>query len=305
VLRDASGNFAANVITASLNGNATTATTATTATNFTGSLVGDVTGTQGATVVSTVGGQTAANVAAGTVLANGATSANTANAIVRRDGSGNFSAGTITGSLTGAASLNVLRAGDTMTGALQLPTGAIATPALRFTGSLTTGISVPTADNFVVSTAGLERLRIDANGNTTFRSNYKMNAYRSSNQSINNTTATIVFDTETLDPNANYNNATGVYTVPFTGSYLIMAVVTAQTAAQPATQTVNIVRNGTAITGASASQVLSTNNARQPITTTVLVNLTAGDLIRIDFTTNKNDTVVANDTHLAITYVSF
>jgi len=305
VLRDASGNFAANVITASLNGNATTATTATTATNFTGSLVGDVTGTQGATVVSTVGGQTAANVAAGTVLANGATSANTANAIVRRDGSGNFSAGTITGSLTGAASLNVLRAGDTMTGALQLPTGAIATPALRFTGSLTTGISVPTADNFVVSTAGLERLRIDANGNTTFRSNYKMNAYRSSNQSINNTTATIVFDTETLDPNANYNNATGVYTVPFTGSYLIMAVVTAQTAAQPATQTVNIVRNGTAITGASASQVLSTNNARQPITTTVLVNLTAGDLIRIDFTTNKNDTVVANDTHLTITYVSF
>jgi hypothetical protein len=44
--------------------------------------------------------------------------ANTINSIVLRDGSGNFSAGTITASLTGAASLNVLKAGDTMTGQL-------------------------------------------------------------------------------------------------------------------------------------------------------------------------------------------
>ena len=60
-----SGNFSAGTITANLSGNATTATTATTAitattaTNFTGSLVGDVTGTQSATVVSIVGGQSA------------------------------------------------------------------------------------------------------------------------------------------------------------------------------------------------------------------------------------------------------
>src|SRR5207237_2867334 len=50
-----------------------------------------------------------------------ATNANTASAIVARDGSGNFSAGTITANLTGSASLNVLKAGDTMTGTLQLP----------------------------------------------------------------------------------------------------------------------------------------------------------------------------------------
>ena len=52
-----------------------------------------------------------------TVTSN-ATSANTASTIVARDGSGNFTAGTITASLTGAASLNVLKAGDTMSGAL-------------------------------------------------------------------------------------------------------------------------------------------------------------------------------------------
>lgn len=52
-----------------------------------------------------------------------ATHLNTASAIVKRDASGNFAAGAITasltGSVTGAASLNVLKAGDTMTGPLK------------------------------------------------------------------------------------------------------------------------------------------------------------------------------------------
>lgn len=78
------------------------ATTAATANNFSGALAGDVTGTQGATVVSAVSGVTAANVAGGANAANAATSANTANTLVKRDGSGNFSAGTITaGGFTG------------------------------------------------------------------------------------------------------------------------------------------------------------------------------------------------------------
>lgn len=66
------------------------------ATGFSGSLSGDVTGTQGSTVVASVGGQTATNVAAGAVLANAATSANTASAIVKRDSNGLFNtSGTI------------------------------------------------------------------------------------------------------------------------------------------------------------------------------------------------------------------
>jgi hypothetical protein len=47
-----------------------------------------------------------------------ATSSNTANAIVARDASNNFSAGTITASLTGAASLNLLKSGDSLGGTL-------------------------------------------------------------------------------------------------------------------------------------------------------------------------------------------
>ena len=45
---------------------------------------------------------------------------NVANTVVLRDASGNFAAGTITASVTGAASLNVLKAGDTMTGQLKI-----------------------------------------------------------------------------------------------------------------------------------------------------------------------------------------
>ncbi len=101
VKRDPSGNFTAGTITANLTGLASTATTSV---SFSGALLGNVTGTQGATVVSTVGGQTAANVAAGAVLANAATNVNTASTIVKRDASGNFAAGTITGNLTGLAS---------------------------------------------------------------------------------------------------------------------------------------------------------------------------------------------------------
>lgn len=70
--------------------------TAGSAASFTGTLAGDVTGPQATTVVALVSGVTAANVAAGANLANAATNANTASTLVRRDASGNFSAGTIT-----------------------------------------------------------------------------------------------------------------------------------------------------------------------------------------------------------------
>ena len=64
--------------------------------SFSGSLAGDVSGTQAATVVSLVGGSTAANVHAAELLANAATSTNTVSTIVKRDPSGAFSAGAAT-----------------------------------------------------------------------------------------------------------------------------------------------------------------------------------------------------------------
>ena len=100
-----------------------------------------------------------------------ATSSNTASAIVARDASGNFTAGTITanltGSVTGAASLNVLKAGDTMTGALTVPAGTAASPTLKFSGSTNTGLSAQTADTLVLGTSGTTRLSISPAGAVT------------------------------------------------------------------------------------------------------------------------------------------
>ena len=73
-------------------------------------LTGDVTATGPGVVpatVASVGGSSAASVGAAAVAVAAATSADTPNTLVLRDGSGNFSAGTITASLTGHASLDV------------------------------------------------------------------------------------------------------------------------------------------------------------------------------------------------------
>lgn len=86
-----------------------------------------------------------------TVTSNG-TSLDTPNTLVVRDGSGNFAAGTITadvvGSLTGAASANVLKSGDTMASGADL----------TFTGGGTvTGLPTPVDNSDAVSKQYLEQ----------------------------------------------------------------------------------------------------------------------------------------------------
>jgi hypothetical protein len=110
VARDASGNFTAGTITASLNGNASTATTAANVNNGTLSMAVSGTGLSGsATFTANQSGNSTF-----TVTSN-ATNANTAGAIVARDGSGNFSAGTITASLSGNATTSSSTTGNAAT----------------------------------------------------------------------------------------------------------------------------------------------------------------------------------------------
>jgi hypothetical protein len=127
-----------------------------------------------------------------------AASANTTNAIVARDASGNFSAGTITANLTGTASAiadntvtsakivdgtivnadvnaSAAIAGTKIspdfgsqtiatTGVFSHALGAAATPSVTFTGDLNTGIYSPGADQVAISTNGTGRLFVDASG---------------------------------------------------------------------------------------------------------------------------------------------
>ena len=122
VARDASGNFSAGTITAALSGNASTATTASACsgnaatatalqtartingTSFNGTA--NITVTANTTNTLTLGSYLTGgsfNGAAAITAAVDATSANTASKVVARDASGNFSAGTITATLSGNA----------------------------------------------------------------------------------------------------------------------------------------------------------------------------------------------------------
>lgn len=94
VLRDGSGNFAASTITAALSGNASTSTALASDPSDCGS-------NTYATTIAANGNLTCASI---TNASTTATSSNTNSTIVLRDGSGNFSAGTITAALTGNAS---------------------------------------------------------------------------------------------------------------------------------------------------------------------------------------------------------
>lgn len=116
VQRDASGNFSAGTITATLSGTATQVsnnlTLATSGTGLSGSATFNGSSAQTFTVTSN------------------ATSANTASTIVARDASGNFSAGTITAALSGNAS--------TATTATQVSNSlTLATSGTGLTGSAT------------------------------------------------------------------------------------------------------------------------------------------------------------------------
>jgi hypothetical protein len=117
-------------------------------------LTGDVsasgTGSVAATVAS-VGGSSAANVHAAELLANAATSANTASTIVKRDASGNFTAGAITATSLTASSGVLFKDSGANTITLQAPTTATGSYALKLPTSAGTS-------GYVLSTDGTGNL---------------------------------------------------------------------------------------------------------------------------------------------------
>lgn len=82
-------------------------------TNFTGNLVGDVSGTQAATVVDSVGGKTAAQVSTSVDDTLNATNTATASRLVKRDGSGNAAFNTAQATNFSGRNLLLFEATDT------------------------------------------------------------------------------------------------------------------------------------------------------------------------------------------------
>ena len=123
------------------------ATYAASAGSVVGNFSGDVTGTQGATVVQSVAGYSGSYLVSGAALANAAGSQNYPGTIVKRDGLGSFSAGNISGTFTGSGAglTNIPTAAlaGTISGA-QIGTGAVAQNNLAVAGTPGAGKIVST-----------------------------------------------------------------------------------------------------------------------------------------------------------------
>jgi hypothetical protein len=275
VARDGSGNFAAGTVTAALSGNATTATALATGRTIgmTGDVVwtsasfdgsGNVTGT--ATIqansvalgTDTTGNYVAVGAVSGTGLSgsssseggtftvtSNATNANTASAIVARDGSGNFAAGTITAALTGNASTaTTLQTARTIGGVSFNGAANINLPGVNTTGNQnTSGSSASCTGNAATATV-LQTARTI--GGVSFNGSANINlpgVNTGGNQDTSGTSAISTAATVTT------SSAASAFKVPFanttastTGNYGLLQDSTATFTYNPST---NVLEAGT------------------------------------------------------------
>ena len=153
------GSLSADVFIGALTGNADTATTASGVTANSVALGTDTTGNYvalGATSGNGLSGSTSSETATFTVTSN-ATNANTGSTIVFRDGSGNFSAGTITAALTGNVTGNVSGSSGSCTG-----NSATATTATNVTTTNNTSENSTMYLAFVDGTSGAQGIEVDS-----------------------------------------------------------------------------------------------------------------------------------------------
>ena len=93
-----------------------------------------------------------------TMAASGTTKKISVNNILGASGTATLASATITGAATVGTTLGV-------TGVSTFAAGTALLPALTTTGDTNTGIYYPAADTFGVTTAGVERYRVDSSGN--------------------------------------------------------------------------------------------------------------------------------------------
>ena len=123
---------------------------------------------------------------------------------VQRDSSGNFSAGTITANLTGAASLNVLKTGDTMTGSLTITGNNNLT--IQGSGDLSVGATATIGSHLTVD-SGTFYVNATDNvvnvGQTGNNNNVKFNVY--TNSGTNYTTGSALSSQQSIYQSSVFN----------------------------------------------------------------------------------------------------
>jgi len=107
-------------------------------------------------------------------------------------------------------------------GELQINDGGVQASAAVFTGNVDLG------SNLLVGNAGSTGIAISANGEVTMAAQPLVIAYNSAqddNQTGNGATATVDFDTELADQNADF--ASDTFTAPVTGPYMVLVAIRA------------------------------------------------------------------------------
>jgi hypothetical protein len=285
------GNVIGNASTATSATTATTAATATTANNFSGSLAGDVAGTQGATVVSSVGGQTAAAVASGASAANAATDANTTGAIVKRDASGNFSAGTITANLAGNATT-----ATTVTGNIADTQLSDNIPRLNQTNIFTAPVIAMNANNVVNGT-----ISGDGSGLTNLPStlNYVF-SYDTNIQSVAsaNTFQDVTFNTDAQINGWKHTAGSAGFTNGPGGLYMVeYEAETSIANSSSTTVSVRAVLNGAEIAGSQAATSPASSGSALPVSKSFIIRIPTANtnVFKLQFTgSSVNNRLISN-----------
>ena len=217
---------------------------------------------------------------AGNVAFNSANIASTASlkSVVQRDTSGNFSAGTITADLTGAASLNVLKTGDTMTGGLTITGNNNLN--IQGSGDLDVGGTADIGSNLTVD-SGTFYVNATDNvvnvGQTTNANNTKFNVY--TNLGTNFTASSALSSQQSVYQssvyNQNNNGESGIIlqhgasnaaqwgiSSHYTGAYVGELIFRTRTAAGTSAKRLTITNGGDILPGNDSSQDFGADSER-------------------------------------------
>lgn len=148
------------------------------------------------------------------------------------------------------------------------------------TGAASLALKYGTADFTLASATGTVMSALDT-GEITMPLQPLFSAYKSSatsNVTGDATAYQVVFDTEISDPGADYNNATGVFTAPVTGKYLLSTTVMGTGIGVQTTAQTRIVTTSYNIEGNYVNPTTCKDAGNNlGIHTSMVISMTAGD----------------------------
>jgi hypothetical protein len=196
--------------------------------------------------------------------------------------------GTLTGDLTFAAGDGVLLENPAGGRFGSLRTTSQGTELSSHNGSGEPLIlKAPSSTGYVsIETNGLERFRVNNNGQVLMPNQPVFMAQRNTSFTINNATEVVVFNQDSIKNSGSYSTSTGRFTAPVAGTYLFHASV--QPSTTGGTTRIQIRRNGSAY--AYVSSGWTTLPSRGDINISQIIPLSAGDYADVTVTTNYNCT---------------